>query len=316
MLPPTALTASTKLEELLEKKTALIIIFNHQYEKNIGVLESIYGGRFSNIFHLMPFYGGEKGNVIPVYENSRYFQGYLVQGYRDFCDDKFSHYLFLADDLMLNPLINESNVFSTFGLDEETSYINNFRELHTGGFWHRKREAYEFIANSWGSEGLHFLPTYDEALERLHHFNLDIQPLKHWQIYPKPSIEKSPRNIYRYFCYHFNKNKNYHLPYPLIGGYSDYFIVSAGCMKDFLHYCGIFASMRLFCELAIPTAMLLSSHKIRTLSDINFKGGSIWSKEELLDLEDQFDRDLKRLMNGFPEDILYYHPIKISKWKY
>ncbi len=56
-------------------KIALVIIYNHQYNKNIDILERIYKGRFSHIYHLIPFYQGDKENVIPVYDASLYFQG-------------------------------------------------------------------------------------------------------------------------------------------------------------------------------------------------------------------------------------------------
>jgi len=57
-------------------KAALILIYNHRYDKNIEILEKIYSKRFSVIFHLVPFYDGNRDNVIPVYENSYYFEGY------------------------------------------------------------------------------------------------------------------------------------------------------------------------------------------------------------------------------------------------
>ena len=60
-------------------KVALIIIYNHQYIKNIEITERIYNGKFSNIYHLVPFYHGVRSNVIPVYDNSHYFQGYVAQ---------------------------------------------------------------------------------------------------------------------------------------------------------------------------------------------------------------------------------------------
>src|SRR5438309_2566399 len=59
----------------MQSKAALIIVFNHRYDKNIPLLETLYEGRFSNIYYLVPFYDGEKENVIPVYENSFRFQG-------------------------------------------------------------------------------------------------------------------------------------------------------------------------------------------------------------------------------------------------
>jgi len=83
-------------------KVALIIIYNHQYNKNIDILERIYNGRFSNIYHLVPFYNGEKQNVIPVYDSSYYFQGYVAQGFKSYFKEEFTHYFFVADDLILN----------------------------------------------------------------------------------------------------------------------------------------------------------------------------------------------------------------------
>jgi hypothetical protein len=56
-------------------EVALIVIYNHQYNKNIDVVETIYTKRFTHIFHLVPFYTSNKPNVISVYENSFYSEG-------------------------------------------------------------------------------------------------------------------------------------------------------------------------------------------------------------------------------------------------
>ena len=92
-------------------KIALLIIYNHRYDKNIEPLEQIYAGRFSYIYHIVPFYDGQKENVIPVYESSFYFEGYIAQCFQHLKDKGFTHYFFVADDLMLNPLITEQNLF-------------------------------------------------------------------------------------------------------------------------------------------------------------------------------------------------------------
>lgn len=84
----------------MKSKVALIIIYNHRYDKNIEVLENLYKTRFSNIYHLIPFYDGDKENVIAVYENSYRFQGYISQAFRTFYKDMYDHYFFVADDLM------------------------------------------------------------------------------------------------------------------------------------------------------------------------------------------------------------------------
>jgi hypothetical protein len=44
----------------MSSTVALVIIYNHRYDKNIDILESIYANRFSNIFHIVPFYDGDK----------------------------------------------------------------------------------------------------------------------------------------------------------------------------------------------------------------------------------------------------------------
>ena len=49
---------------------ALVVIYNHRYDGNISIVEDLYRERFREIFHLVPFYDGDRPNVIPVYESS------------------------------------------------------------------------------------------------------------------------------------------------------------------------------------------------------------------------------------------------------
>lgn len=58
----------------METKVALVVIYNHRYDKNIARVKSIYAKRFSYIYHVMPFYDGDKQDVIPVFESSYCFQ--------------------------------------------------------------------------------------------------------------------------------------------------------------------------------------------------------------------------------------------------
>ena len=89
-------------------KICLSFIFNHQYEKNIPKLREIYGDRFSTIRYLSPFstYNDDQ-EVIPVYETSINFQGYIAQSLR-FLPNDCDYYIFCADDLLLNPDFNEN----------------------------------------------------------------------------------------------------------------------------------------------------------------------------------------------------------------
>jgi len=123
-------------------KPALVIIYNHNYPRNIERIEWLYKGRFSKVVHIIPFYNGRKENVIPVYENSHYFSGYVAQAYRRLelvdCDS----FLFIADDMILNPCINQSNTQSILNVDQDTSFISAIQQFHKcESFWMRCRDA-------------------------------------------------------------------------------------------------------------------------------------------------------------------------------
>ena len=99
---------------------ALIFIYNHCYPENIDPLERIHGKRFKDIYHLMPFYEGKKRkNVIPVYDNSFYFHSFIPQGLNEYYKEEYTHYIFVADDLLLNPQINAENFLDWFGLSSQ-----------------------------------------------------------------------------------------------------------------------------------------------------------------------------------------------------
>jgi len=129
-------------------KVALIIIYNHQYNKNIDVLEQIYKDRFSDIYHLVPFYNGKKTNVIPVYESSYYFQGYISQGFKSYFKEDYEHYFFVADDMILNPIINETNYRENLKLNSNTCFIPEFVNLHEcENGWERVGESFFWNIN-------------------------------------------------------------------------------------------------------------------------------------------------------------------------
>jgi hypothetical protein len=300
---------------------ALIIIYNHQYNKNIEIVERIYKDRFSTIYHLVPFYNGDKSNVIPVYENSYYFQGYVSQGLKSFFKNEYSHYFFIADDMILNPLINEDNYRDNLQLSDHICFISRLSSIDEAQrFWSLNLHAIMYNCTSPGVEAETQLPTYREAQEALEKFNVINKPLCFEYIWQKPKnrsewlqkIKKDKKFIARYFK---NKmiGKKYELSYPLVRSYSDIFVVSSDAIKQFCHYAGVFAATRLFVELAIPTALVFSAKKIKTEKDIHLKGRALWTKKDLSVL-DIYEYKLRNLLDNFPKDQLYIHPVKLSKW--
>lgn len=333
----------------MKDKVALIIVFNHKYDKNIEILDTIYNGRFSNIYYLVPFYTGDKPNVISVYESSYYFQGYFVQGFNQYFNEKYLHYFFVADDMFINPNINENNYQQYFKLSDSTSFIPEVYSLDNMNnntlfcapatikdaiakyrrqeikkwYWSRVKEAYQYNPNKPGVEVINELPEFSEAEARLNKHGIQINDLYYADINESPNL---PNNFYafknivkHFFGNNFSKQK-YKLNYPLAGAYSDILIVSHNAIKKFIHYCGVFTVTELFVELAIPTALLLSSSEVITQPTIGKSGMLFWPhspKRSYIYNEEmkKYDYSIKKLVKLFPEDKLYIHPIKLSKWK-
>lgn len=330
---------------------ALIIIFNHRYDENIYLLEKMYEKRFSNIFFLVPFYNGDRHNVIPVYENSFYFQGYISQGFDSYYDKKFIHYFFIADDMILNPAINENNYSEQFNLSHDSSFIpeiftvdnitndktlyvtpqrsiknkilNKKNQDYKKFIWDRTVDAIKFDIKQSGIEISKEIPSYKEAEELLSQHGIRIKPLQYVDVYgdfPSPNTFTKIKKGIKYLIQQKILKKKFNINYPLVASYSDLIIVSSTTIKKFIHYCGVFAATELFVEYAIPTALLLSCKKVITEPSILKRGVVYWlpsneDKERYQQEMRKYDFNLETLLKDFPTDKLYLHPIKLSKWK-
>ena len=308
---------------MTKTKVALLIIYNHKFENNIPKLENLYKDRFSYIFHLVPFYQGTQENVIPVYEHSFYFQGYISQAYPNLKNKNFSYFFAVADDLIIHPGINEDNLTKEFNLDEETCFITEIQELHKrplNHFWSRIRLAAEYDPFQEGIQINNELPYPSLAAEMFKKSGYENKPLKYSQVYNSflgsYKVDKL-KGALRWAELRLKKvglSGKIKLKYPMVGSYADIFIIPGKYMKKFSHYCGIFAASKLFVEFAIPTAIILCCSKIIQEKDLQRKGKALWTKDELKEL-DQFGYKLNDLMNNFPENCLYYHPVKLSQWQ-
>lgn len=152
-----------------ENKLALMVIYNHRFDKNIELIEKLYSPSFSNIFHIIPFYDGNKENVIPVYESSYQFEGYISQAYTHLKKQNFTHFFIIADDLLLNPKINEHNLWEKIGINyDECAIPCNLRLLHDQHkFWDWTINAMKYTINVKGVEIEKILPNVKTANECL-----------------------------------------------------------------------------------------------------------------------------------------------------
>lgn len=319
----------------------LVIVFNHKFDRNIEVLEELYGARFQHIFFLVPFYTGTNPRVIPVYESSLYFQGYFAQGHQTFYRPEFTHYLFIGDDLILNPAINEHNYAQQLQLDENTSYLPSLQALHEPNpslnvsapskqaehHWVHTPKGVTFYYNRKGSETKHELPAREEAIWRFAEHGVLIKPLTYYNTFGPLSFPTSLREgleiAKKWWTYHVTWRRfkvpgqvnQLQLEYPLAYSYSDIAVVAAPYVSRFCHLCGVLAAMGLFVEMAVPTALLLSGSRIITDANAGLKGRALWTAPDVAALEAKYNLDLEALLADFPAQQLYYHPIKLSRWR-
>ena len=286
-------------------KTALLVIYNHRFDKNIPRIDKLYEGRFSDVYHIVPFYDGTQKNVIPVYDSSFQFQGYISQAYAQLRDKGYTHYFVVADDMIINPALDENNYLERIGLGEHDCFLDYILVLQELKEAWRQTEAMAYKVNLRGVEVEKVLPSREVAEARFAHYGLPTGPIP-----VRPMFDRRLRFILKYM----QNIKRRNLDYPLLGGYCDILVLTSDMMDKFCLYCGAFAATRLFAEFAIPTAMILASDNVKTSKDTLLGGTALWSKEDKAFLE-AYNGSLQALVDDFPADKLFFHPIKLSQWK-
>jgi len=324
---------------------ALVIIYNHHFPENIERLNLVYGPKFQEVYHLVPFYEGGLPNVIPVYGNSFQFQGFIPQALSLLSKSKSDHFLFIADDMVLNPKVDEHTYSQIFGVNFEESFFPEFTQLGSKEtFWSRLSEALSWEISSQGLELESLLPNFEQASLKFEEMGWKRQHIAsnaafHRYLSLKPIMQVSPLHFKKFFrtvqhLYRGNREirasnvslarklsarGDYHvfkrrmcLSYPLVGGYSDLVLISKIDLPTFSKYCGLFAASGLHVELALPTALVLTTRKIVTQRDVSRFGRAYWGQ----DIEELkiYGYDLETLLNNFPDEYLFIHPIKLSKW--
>lgn len=290
----------------MKTKTALLVVYNHRFDKNIGRIRELYANRFSYIYHVMPFYDGNEPDVIPVFDSSYCFSGYIAQAYSHLRNNGFTHFFVVADDMILNPSINENSIWERLGIGYQDAYIDEMVCFQYGGkrWWRRIIDALDYTPEQLGVELKGILPNKEEAQRRFDFHKLPYTPI------PRKELLRNPRK--KDFLKMLTRSNE--LKYPLVRAYSDILLIPSDVMPKFANYCGAFSATRLFVEMAIPTALVLSSDNIKLAEDIKLNPGAMWFDDDFKILE-PYGRNLTKLLTDFPSDKLYLHPIKLSQWK-
>lgn len=299
-------------------RIALLIIYNHRYDRNISILEELLKNKWSNIFHIVPFYNGDKENVIPVYENSYYYQGYIAQAYQRLKGYDFDHFVIMGDDMVINPSLNEGNILEELGCGNDDCYFPVINDLQSGK-WDNISYAMSYRLKQKGAEVFREIPSVDEARNCFKE--------KGYEPRPSVNVYTALRNLIGCHIVDVRSFVNLLLKiakhpfgriefeYPFVGGISDFFIVNKKAMPKFCQVCGAFAATNLFIEVAVPTALILTSDNLITETpNSKLKQLYLWG-DDITKFAEQYGYDYNKLITDFPNGTLFVHPIKLSKWK-
>lgn len=310
---------------------AAVFLFNHKYQGNVARLDSFYGDRFRHRQFLMPFGTSDDPRVLRAVEASWYFSGHVAQtGARLVRDPAITHYAFIADDLIVNPSLGETSLIDALDLGPDSGFIKSIAGADELRYrWPWAGEAAMSIRKfGRGFDYRAELPPADVAQRRFEAMGLRFP-------FPRPRsahelvVRTAKTAVGSPWAFLMGLGvTGRRADYPILAGYSDFFVVPATALDRFVDYCGVFAAMNVFAEVAIPTALALSVGDLRTEMKpgeffidppscpppSGLRGVEFWEVDESAEFAERFDKSLDRLRTEFPADWLYVHPVKLSQW--
>lgn len=319
-------------------RTGLVVVFNHNFERNLPIIRRLYADRFGQMIQLMPFYGGQDSDVLRVFGNSFRFQAYIAQARTRLQRMDCDRFLFVSDDLLLNPTINETNMETAFRLGENDVFVSKFYDVSNGIAHRGTREAHNFTMQPPGLDAtaLREIPTHQKAFDRLHTLGvLETEALR--KCTPWMTQWRRPLLANWHYNYKALRGRAWHLreaakywfgrrrvSYPVVFAYSDIFSIPARQLDRFCKMIEVFATVNMFVELAIPTALAFLETPLVFEDDLELRPLNLWFPPDPKQFEkkklfiQQFENAVQCRTDGiakhFPADILYIHPIKLSKW--
>jgi hypothetical protein len=329
----------------------LVVIYNHNYEQNIEKINRLYRGKFSEVYHLMPFYQGSDPRVISVYDSSHQFNNYITQARHRLSEKRFGHYVFVADDMIIRQDLNEGNIIRELGLSSGSGYIPFLKVINNESFfawpWALKQVG-KLNFPTGACEFRKFMPDLESARKHLERHGLD------WRAgYTRSVLKYSMRGcvspcIRQLFLSYFSSlclylrfrlsklfrllvgggldwdkfvaanasriSRKKEIPeYPLLWAYADMFVLPGERLQDFCHMSGVLAAGRVMVEAAIPTAMAFTlDHIVQADPGESFDGRHEGSADEIFERN---EGSLASLIKNWKKGVLFYHPVKLSRWK-
>ena len=209
----------------MASSVAAVFLFNHRFERNLETLDRIYADRFPLRRYIMPFARSDRQDVIRVRETSWHFSGHVAQGAEKFITPGVSHYVFISDDLIVNPALNAGNIVDAMGLAPGQGYIKSMASLDALRYsWFRSLEAsIKLRRYGLGFDYRAELPSAEEAQSKFERLGI---PFSTPRVRTRRELDFALRKLAKGAGYlsipwalRFRGTPS---DYPLLAGYSDF----------------------------------------------------------------------------------------------
>jgi hypothetical protein len=278
-------------------RPCLCVLFNHPFPDNIPILERIHRRRFPVIKYIIPFvHIPSNPDVITVYRGSFTHNAFVTDAYERLKDIDCSHYVFIQDDVLLNPAVNAENLADVLGVGRRDGYISVMQPLDTDvgrseffpgvlWRWFYPRNLLSGTGVDAARTILKYLPPIDVAAERMKKYNLPAearfilteQTLSASRFHRMEFFGSEDLSLQRQFVDSFLKllfdsapdKSTASIPYPLVftAWAADFYVIPHYALNSFCHISGLLAAIGVFVELAVATAMILSIDNIRSAAE-------------------------------------------------
>src|SRR5262245_16275323 len=299
---------------------ALCIIYNHSFVRNVEVLDRLYASSFDRILHIVPNHKSTRKDILTAYRSSHVFQGYLADN-RSTIEALDADYIaFAADDCLLNYRCIVDKVSAGIDRTQASAFFPAFAgPLAAPSAWkwvHTLPTVSRFfgsprLANPQVEGWLDCLPDLDRARRALGRYDaaeLCLNRPTSDDLSKYSAIDRAA------IAALFGEARAIELPFPFVRGLTDFWVLAKDSIAEFLHYCGIFSSLNLWMEVAIPTAAALLDKKVVFANDLGLRFDWDWwdpQRPPRWPQPTELD-DIYRMLEGMPPDLLFRHPVKLS----
>jgi len=134
------------MDSAANPKICICVLMNHPYLRNLPLLRRLYQDRCSRLVFLVPFERVDDEDVITVYRGSYCHAAYVCDARSVLADIDCDFFVFVHDDVILNPRIDEATFSKFFPLGPNDGFIpgvGNLPEYFGEWSWY-----YGFVAKA------------------------------------------------------------------------------------------------------------------------------------------------------------------------